>query len=87
MIRYTKTTILAVALLFVAAACEEPVQEIFDGVTPEELAQSTDPALIDVLKASAYNRIIGTWGGHNSLWSMHEVASDEMAIAHRGAEW
>lgn len=87
MIRYTKTTILAVALLFVAAACEEPVQEIFDGVTPEELAANTDPALIDVLKASAYQRIIGTWGGHNSLWSMHEVASDEMAIAHKGADW
>ncbi len=87
MIRYTKTTILAVALLFVAVACEEPEQEIFDGVTPEELANSTEPALIDVLKASAYQRIIGTWGGHNSLWSMHEVASDEMAIAHKGADW
>ncbi|MFY0591485.1 MAG: RagB/SusD family nutrient uptake outer membrane protein [Roseivirga sp.] len=74
-------------MLFIVSACEEPEQEIFDGITPEELAQSTDPALIDVLKASAYQRIIGTWGGHNSLWSMHEVASDELVIAHKGADW
>ena len=87
MIKYTKTTVFLLAMLFIVAACEEPEQEIFDGITPEELAQSTDPALIDVLKASAYQRIIGTWGGHNSLWSMHEVASDELVIAHKGADW
>lgn len=87
MIKYTKTTIFLIAMLFVVAACEEPEQEIFDGVSPEEVAASTEPALIDVLKASAYQRIIGTWGGHNSLWSMHEVASDEMVIAHKGADW
>ncbi|OEK06887.1 RagB/SusD family nutrient uptake outer membrane protein [Roseivirga misakiensis] len=87
MIKYTKTTALLLAMLFIVAACEEPEQEIFDGITPEELAQSTDPALIDVLKASAYRRIIGTWGGHNSLWSMQEVASDELVIAHKGADW
>ena len=87
MIKYTKTTVFLLAMLFIVSACEEPEQEIFDGITPDELAQSTDPALIDVLKASAYQRIIGTWGGHNSLWSMHEVASDEMAITHKGADW
>lgn len=87
MIKYTKTTVFLLAMLFIVSACEEPEQEIFDGITPDELAQSTDPALIDVLKASAYQRIIGTWGGHNSLWSMHEVASDEMVITHKGADW
>lgn len=87
MIKYTKTTVFLLAMLFIVAACEEPEQEIFDGITPEELAQSTDPALVDVLKASAYQRIIGTWGGHNSLWSMHEIASDEMVITHKGADW
>lgn len=87
MIKYTKTTVFLLAMLFIVSACEEPEQEIFDGVTPEDVAQSKDPILIDILKASAYQRIIGTWGGHNSLWSMHEVASDEMVIAHKGADW
>lgn len=77
-----------IALLFlVLSACEEPEQELFNGYTPEEVANSDNPVLTDVLKASAYSTIIGTWGGHNSLWSMHEVASDEMVIAQKTNDW
>lgn len=87
MLKANKILICFLALVIVATACEEPEQEIFDGLTPEEVANSDNPFLIDVLKASAYSRIIGTWGAHNSLWSLHEVSSDEMVIAHKGADW
>ncbi len=87
MLKANKILICFLALVMIATACEEPEQEIFDGLTPEEVASSDNPFLIDVLKASAYSRIIGTWGGHNSLWSLHEVSSDEMVIAHKGADW
>lgn len=87
MSKFNKSICWIAALFLVLSACEEPEQEIFNGYTPEELANSDNPVLIDVLKGSAYSRIIGTWGGHNSLWSMHEVASDEMVIAHKGADW
>lgn len=76
-----------VALTIVFSACEAPDQEIFTGYTPEEIANSDNPAVVAVLKATAYSQIVGSWGGHNSLWSMHEVASDEMVIAHKGADW
>jgi hypothetical protein len=75
------------AVLILVSACSEPEQEIFTGYTAEELANSDNPALIDVLKASAYQRIIGSWGGHNSIWSLHEVSSDEMVIAQKGGDW
>lgn len=87
MSRINKSFSLFAALLIIFSACSEPEQEIFNGYTPEELANSDNPALIDVLKASAYQRIIGTWGGHNSLWSMHEIASDEGVIAQKGGDW
>lgn len=75
------------AVLLLVSACAEPEQEIFNGYSAEELATSDNQALTDVLKASAYQRIIGSWGGHNSIWSIHEVASDEMVIAQKGGDW
>lgn len=87
MLKLNKRLSFLAALVFIATACSEPDQEIFDAFTPEQLANSNNPVLTDVLKASAYQRIIGTWGGHNSLWALHEVASDEMVIAHKGADW
>jgi len=69
------------------ASCWELDQEVLDGVTADDVANSDNPVLIDVLKASAYSRIVGSWGGHNSIWSIHEVASDELAIPQKGADW
>jgi hypothetical protein len=78
---------LMLPVVFAMGACQELEQEVLDGVTAEDIASSKNPNLINVLKASAYARIVGSWGGHNSLWSIQEVASDEMVIAHKGADW
>lgn len=78
---------LMLPLVFAMGACQELEQEVLDGVTAEDIANSKNPNLINVLKASAYARIVGSWGGHNSLWSIQEVSSDEMVIAHKGADW
>lgn len=74
-------------LAFGLGACWELDQEVLDGVTADDITNSTNPNLINVLKASAYSRIVGSWGGHNSIWSIHEVSSDEMAIPQKGADW
>jgi len=87
MSRLMKSLLCFVAVLTMVSACSEPEQEIFTGYTAEELANSDNPKLIAVLKASAYQRIVGSWGGHNSIWSMHEVASDEAVIAQKGGDW
>lgn len=78
---------LVLPVLFAMGACQELEQEVLDGVTAEDIAASNNPNLINVLKASAYARIVGSWGGHNSIWSIQEVSSDEMVIAHKGADW
>ena len=87
MSKFNKSICLIAALSLMLGACGEPDQELFNGYTPEEVANSDNEVLIDVLKASAYSTIVGTWGSHNSLWSLHEVSSDEMVIAHKGADW
>lgn len=74
-------------LVYALGACQELEQEVLDGVTADDIANSTNPNLINVLKASAYSRIVGSWGGHNSIWSIYEVSSDEMAIPQKGADW
>ncbi len=76
-----------VPVVFLLGSCWELEQEVLDGVTPEDVANSENPVLIDVLKASAYSKIVGSWGGHNSIWSIQEVSSDEMAIPQKGADW
>lgn len=74
-------------LVYALGACQELEQEVLDGVTAEDIANSNNPNLINVLKASAYARIVGSWGGHNSIWSIQEVSSDEMSIPQKGADW
>jgi len=76
-----------VPVVFLLGSCWELEQEVLDGVTPEDVANSTNPILIDVLKASAYSKIVGSWGGHGNIWSIQEVSSDEMAIPQKGADW
>lgn len=78
---------LVLPVVLAMGACQELEQEVLDGVTAEQVAASTNPNLIAVLKASAYSRIVGSWGGHNSIWSIQEVSSDEMAIPQKGADW
>ncbi|MBL7858259.1 MAG: RagB/SusD family nutrient uptake outer membrane protein [Cyclobacteriaceae bacterium] len=67
--------------------CEAPDQEIFDEIPNDVALSTTDPTALQAFAVGAYKPLVGTWGAHNSLWSMHEVASDEMAITHKGADW
>ncbi|MEP0710823.1 MAG: RagB/SusD family nutrient uptake outer membrane protein [Algoriphagus sp.] len=87
MLKYISKICLVVPMVFLLGSCWELDQEVLDGVTPEDVANSDNPELINVLKASAYSRIVGGWGGHNGIWSIHEVSSDEMVIAQKGADW
>lgn len=79
--------LMIVPILLAAASCEAPEQEIFSEINPDVVNNADDPTVTAILLAGAYTPLIGTWGGHNSLWSMHEVSSDEMVIAQKGADW
>ncbi|MCA6079183.1 RagB/SusD family nutrient uptake outer membrane protein [Fulvivirga sedimenti] len=75
------------SLTMVSTSCIEPDQEVFSSIPRDVVLSSTDPDVLASLAKSAYSPIRGTWGGHNSLWSMHEVASDEMVITQKGPDW
>ncbi|WP_026945187.1 RagB/SusD family nutrient uptake outer membrane protein [Algoriphagus marincola] len=87
MFKSIRKTFLLIPATLMLGSCWELDQEVLDGITQEEVNNSNNPVLIDVLKASAYSRIVGSWGGHNSIWSIYEVSSDEMAIPQKGADW
>lgn len=78
---------LVLPLALAIGACQELDQEVLDGVTAEDIVNSDNPNLVNVLKASAYSRIVGSWGAHGSIWSIQEVSTDEMAIPVKGADW
>lgn len=87
MLKHISKILSVVAITTMMSSCWELDQEVLDGVTQEQVDNSTNPVLIDVLKASAYSRIVGSWGGHNSIWSIYEVSTDELAIPQKGADW
>ncbi|MGB3467360.1 MAG: RagB/SusD family nutrient uptake outer membrane protein, partial [Cyclobacteriaceae bacterium] len=78
---------LLIPVFVMLGACEEPEQEVFSQIPSDVVTTSTDPKVIAVLKQGAYNSLIGNWGGHNSLWSLQEVSSDELVITQKGADW
>lgn len=83
-----KSICIALPLILVAGACEDPEQEVFDQIPRDVILNSTDPDVLAVLAASAYSPLASyNWGSHNSLWTLNEIASDEMLIPHRGADW
>ncbi len=86
MMNYSKRVVGLIILLGWVASCDVE-QELFSDLRQETVLTSDDPDVIAVLAASAYSPIVGTWGGHNSLWSLHEISSDEMAITQKGADW
>jgi hypothetical protein len=75
------------AALFLVSGCEAPDQEIFDEIPRASALATTDPTALAAFAAAAYKPLVGTWGAHNSLWSMHEISSDEMVIAIKGGDW
>lgn len=81
-----KVNVLILTLVMVLA-CEAPNQEIFSEIDRDLALSSTDPDVLQMFAQSAYTPLAGNWGGHNSLWSLHEVSSDEMVITQKGADW
>lgn len=74
-------------MLTVTVACEAPDQEIFNQLDRETALASADQNVLAAFAKGAYSPIAGNWGGHNSLWSLHEISSDELVIPQRGPDW
>lgn len=86
-IHLIKIFTLGFSMLVINFSCTNLDEELFTEITTDEFFENLTDDVIASSKASAYTGIVGNWGGHNSLWSLHEVSSDEMAITHKGADW
>ncbi|MDW3194251.1 MAG: RagB/SusD family nutrient uptake outer membrane protein [Cytophagales bacterium] len=79
--------LLMLAFLLVGFGCNDLDEEVFSELTSEEFFANINQSVIDASVGSAYGSIVGTWGGHNSLYSLMEVSTDELCIGHKGADW
>ncbi|MCH7403732.1 RagB/SusD family nutrient uptake outer membrane protein [Belliella kenyensis] len=88
MLRSIKTICVGGLVAATMVSCELE-QEVLTGVTQERLINEAPPELAEVLKQSAYSRLMGdgSWGGHGGLYSYQEITSDEIAIPVKGGDW
>lgn len=88
MLRSIKTICVGGLVAMTMVSCELE-QEVLTGVTRDQLRNNPPAELAEVLKQSAYSRLMGdgSFGGHNGFYSYQEVTTDEMAIPVKGGDW
>jgi starch-binding outer membrane protein, SusD/RagB family len=69
---------------FFAISCVDLEEEVFSDVTADNFFK-TEEEFISAL-GSAY-RSLGGLGNHSGLWSINELASDEITISTKGGDW
>jgi hypothetical protein len=79
-----KSLLLLMFLAPFSQSCTNLDEDIFDSLT-ESNFPTTQGQFIAALGAT-YTSLYG-WANHNSIFSLQEIASDEMMIPHRGADW
>lgn len=79
-----KSLLLLLFLTPFSQSCTNLDEEIFDSLT-ESNFPTTQDQFIAALGAT-YTALYG-WAGHNSIFSLQEVSTDEIAIPHRGSDW
>ena len=79
-----KSLLLAGVMSATAFSCTNLDEEIFSQVTADNFFQTQEE--FDAAVVSAYTSLYG-FAGHNGIWSIQEVSSDEMAITQKGGDW
>ncbi len=79
-----KSLLLAGVMAATAFSCTNLDEEIYSQVTADNFFQT--PEEFDAAVVSAYTSLYG-FAGHNGIWSIQEVSSDEMAITQKGGDW
>ncbi len=87
MLKIRNKFLAALATIMILASCEATDQELFDEIPRADALNTDDATALQAFAAGAYKPLVGNWGGHNSLWSLHEVSSDELVITQKGADW
>lgn len=76
--------LIALGMSYFASSCVNLEEEVFDAVTADNFFK-TDEEFISAL-GQAYTSLRGL-GNHSGLWSINEIASDEIVVSHKGGDW
>jgi hypothetical protein len=81
---YIKSLLIGLGMCFVISSCVDLEEEVFSAVTAENFFK-TNEEFISAL-GQAYSSL-GGLGNHSGLWSINELASDEIVISTKGGDW
>lgn len=80
----TKLFLAALLVLTVNQSCTDLEEELFDSVSDSNFLKTEEELTAALL--AAYTNLYG-YAGHNGIWSINEVSSDEAMIPQRGGDW
>lgn len=78
---YIKSFLIGLGMCFVTSSCIDLQEEVYSAVTADNFFK-TDEEFISAL-GQAYSSL-GGLGNHSGLWSINELASDEIVISTKG---
>jgi starch-binding outer membrane protein, SusD/RagB family len=81
---FKKMTMVGVGLLFFTQSCTDLDEELYSDLAADNFFK-TDEEFVAALGA-AYSSFAGL-GNHFGLWTMQELASDELVITTKGGDW
>jgi starch-binding outer membrane protein, SusD/RagB family len=76
--------LIGLGMSYFASSCVDLEEEVFSEVTADNFFK-TDEEFISAL-GQAYTSL-GGLGNHSGLWSINEIASDEIVVSHKGGDW
>lgn len=75
---------IGLGMSYFASSCVDLDEEVYSAVTADNFFQ-TNEEFISAL-GQAYTSL-GGLGNHSGLWSINEIASDEIVVSHKGGDW
>jgi hypothetical protein len=76
--------LIGLGMCYFASSCVDLEEEVFSEVTADNFFK-TEEEFISAL-GQAYTSL-GGLGNHSGLWSINEIASDEIVVSHKGGDW
>ena len=76
--------LIGLGMSYFASSCVDLEEEVFSAVTADNFFK-TNEEFISAL-GQAYTSL-GGLGNHSGLWSINEIASDEITVSHKGGDW
>jgi len=79
-----KYFLIGLGLTYFASSCVDLEEKVYSQITSDNFFK-TDEEFISAL-GGAYSSL-GGLGNHSGLWSINEIASDEIVVSHKGGDW